>query len=730
MWALWLLALLVGAGGQQFSHFPVTSGRSDAWTAPVGRPPGREAGGSKTGSTEELMSLLEEEGDEGEVRTVRGRVLNGPQSHSVSGPPVKSVSVGRSPAQTGGRFRPTSDFPKVVKKEEEVAAEEKESDKPRLRTRTRFRPSESRPRLKEQENVVQEKEDGRDRARTRGRPFSSRSFVRPLKEQSNQVTKPETTTTLAPVTPSATKNPKRGRGGVPRRVIGQNSVTTEGFFRAGAAPTPLISSPFRDETNERPKHKTNQATRRITIKRPKNGTPQTNNTNLTNVKENETQFLPTMPPKRRKGSRKSFPKSSSRRPFPIKLESSIPARENSSNRRFQPINTLSKLNRKPVSNIERSTRAPARLITTTEAPVTRAVTRASTPTTSSTTTTTTTTTATTTTTTRVPITTRKLINADTRRRPALSLSESFTRGPPTRTTTTSPEQVRSPTPKLAVAVGVEEPTHFAPEDEAPSVLSPLNNVLSIVSMRKDTESDHEDVMVAAYDIEKALSHAELTWAADPFRKLAPQGKPDFDIDFGKNPARSREAPRPLNALHATPVGRAPVQPSFTRHLGIVETEPSANNRLRKSFADEEAARESTSTTSSPAPRRVNTGFRGRAPPSKVKADAQQFASNNLKQSPTEKPASPPQPARQPNIRGRGRSSHNTLNVAVKTIEDKLETRDDPSAIQEPLSNVKTTKIEDLLWTPALLQKSFDKDQLSINSKQPQNPDDLFVFFRS
>merc|ERR1712088_1048288 len=62
-----LLLLLVNAvTAQTFSHFPVTNGRSDAWTAPVGRPPGRE------GAAEALLSLLDSEKVEGRVR---GRTL-------------------------------------------------------------------------------------------------------------------------------------------------------------------------------------------------------------------------------------------------------------------------------------------------------------------------------------------------------------------------------------------------------------------------------------------------------------------------------------------------------------------------------------------------------------------------------------------------------------------------------------------------------------------------------
>ena len=64
---------LVGAVvAQTFSHFPVTNGRSDAWTAPVGRPPGREKAAATEGAAEALLSLLDS--DKVEER-VRGRTL-------------------------------------------------------------------------------------------------------------------------------------------------------------------------------------------------------------------------------------------------------------------------------------------------------------------------------------------------------------------------------------------------------------------------------------------------------------------------------------------------------------------------------------------------------------------------------------------------------------------------------------------------------------------------------
>ena len=52
-----------------------------------------------------------------------------------------------------------------------------------------------------------------------------------------------------------------------------------------------------------------------------------------------------------------------------------------------------------------------------------------------------------------------------------------------------------------------------------------------------SEIEDQSVLSAPfYDLEKALQHAELTWAADPFRNQDRPlpGKPSFDIDYSKN----------------------------------------------------------------------------------------------------------------------------------------------------------------------------------------------------
>jgi len=207
------------------------------------------------------------------------------------------------------------------------------------------------------------------------------------------------------------------------------------------------------------------------------------------------------------------------------------------------------------------------------------------------------------------------------------------------------------------------------------VLSPLNKVLSIVNMRNDPENDHEEVIVVAYDIEKALSQAELTWAADPFRNLSNnEGKAVFNIDFSKNPAGdSHEEEDEEPVLYDTPAGRDPVSAPFTRHLGRVETQPSASNRLRQSFADEEARRELIVPNSDLAP-----ALRESRPSSK------RFTSE------------------------------------VRVPKQQRVVEQDQSLVRSAPQE-KTTSIETLTWTPALLQGGF-----TANSKLT-NPDDVFIF---
>merc|ERR1712203_570330 len=79
----------------------------------------------------------------------------------------------------------------------------------------------------------------------------------------------------------------------------------------------------------------------------------------------------------------------------------------------------------------------------------------------------------------------------------------------------------------------------------------------------------------------------------------------------------------------------------------------------------------------------------------------------------------------------GRRTQEQSEIATKTkqrneIEDAIASVGSPS---QELSKEKTTLLEDLTWTPALLQKGFDREQLTLSAREP-NPDDIFVFFRS
>lgn len=278
-------------------------------------------------------------------------------------------------------------------------------------------------------------------------------------------------------------------------------------------------------------------------------------------------------------------------------------------------------------------------------------------------------------------------------------------------------------PKFAVAVAGKPSVPSIPRpDEAPSVLSPLGNVLSIVNMRNDPSEDHEAVKVVPYSIEKALSHAELTWAADPFRNsVSKTGRPSFNIDFTKNPASSQPS-KPLKQLHKVPEGRAPVSLAHTRHLGRVETQPSSSNRLRQSFADEEAQKFSQSFTDEDERRGSSSDLS--AQPRKININA------SRRPRPDEANDLPLKPKSAPLIKEPVRkvsSSSGRRTREQSEIEDAIASVGSPS---QELSKEKTTLLEDLTWTPALLQKGFDREQLTLSAREPKNPDDIFVFFRS
>lgn len=80
---------------------------------------------------------------------------------------------------------------------------------------------------------------------------------------------------------------------------------------------------------------------------------------------------------------------------------------------------------------------------------------------------------------------------------------------------------------------------------------PIEKTTTVKSMTTQHKTESSPVVQTPFfDLEKALEHAEKTWAQDPFRRITGlPGKPVFDIDFTKNPATSyNELATPLYDL--------------------------------------------------------------------------------------------------------------------------------------------------------------------------------------
>ena len=803
-----LCLLLVGAvTAQTFSHFPVTNGRSDAWTAPVGRPPGREKAAETEGAAEALLSLLDSDKVE---EKVRGRTLARKQG---KGDEERNVVEAK---EEGRRLQGVG----VTREEGRRRVVGKERDNKDRRTEFEERGNEQRTGVAD------------DRVQTRGRSrlVNPRVSARGRKVGNvRQTTAQPSTTTSRPRLVSG--DTKRGRGSFSRgggQPRGQSLVTET------RTKEPRLSIPSKDiRKEERSKLKKEEFSRRITIKKPNKERIQSNVKDQSKtLEESAVAFLPTVPPKKRKQGRKGGPLATgharrkpnasvgakeqsprvtvanndpvpaknaspfARRPvnvgrqpdLSIRTESQGTSRQGSKgalpgsrrlvtsrqgslgrrpvqsptsdskhldasrvqpagrqvagapspttqSRRPQDVRASAVLaTRKPaVNNIGRSTTLPQRLMTPSSTSVPTTTVRRTTSTRQTTTTQRSTTSQQTTKKSRTTSRARR----PSQRRPAVTLNEAFagrSTGKTTAAAVTQPsENNQRVSPKFAVAVaGRQSVPAIPPPDEAPSVLSPLGNVLSIVNMRNDPSEDHEAVKVVPYSIEKALSHAELTWAADPFRNsVSKTGKPTFNIDFTKNPASSQPA-NPPKQLHKVPEGRAPVSLAHTRHLGRVETVPSSSNRLRQSFADEEAQKLSQSFTDEddrrgstsellPQPRKINNNASRRPRPDKADDPSLKPKSAPLIKEPVRKITS-----------SLGRRTQEQSEIATITkqrneIQDSIPSVGPPSQV---LSKTKTTSLEDLTWTPALLQRGFDREQLSLSAREPKNPDDIFVFFRS
>jgi len=779
------LLLVNAVAAQTFSHFPVTDGRSDAWTAPVGRPPGRDNTAATEGAEEALLSLLDSDKVE---EKVRGRTLVRNQGKGSQGGEDEVRRLGVTRKEGRRRF---------VGKERDLKNRRTELTERGIEKQTGF--AGERLQMKGRSRLVS------PRLIARGRKLSN------VRQTSSQIS-PTTSVRPRPVTADI----KRGRGSFSRgggQPRGQ-SLVTESKTKEARPSTP--SNGIGQE--DRSKLKKEEFSRRITIKKPNKERIRPNvNDQTETFEESAAAFLPTVPPKKRKQGRKggllatgharrkpntvvatepgSRVSGANKDPVPTKnvspfarrpvhdgrqqdlstespatsrlsskgtlpeLRKSVNSRQGLIGRRPVPISdskpieasriqaagqqvasSLALQARKPqdvrasavlatrkplVNNIGRSTMLPQRLMTpssTTRVPSTTTTRR------STTTQRSTTSRQTTTKENRITTRARRPSVGTTQRRPAVTLNVAFAGRSTSKTTaavTQSSENNQHVSPKFAVAVAgrpIISPT--ARPDEAPSVLSPLGNVLSIVNMRNDPLEDHEAVKVVPYSIEKALSHAELTWAADPFRNsVSKTGKPSFNIDFTKNPASSQPA-LPPKKLHKVPEGRFPVSLSHTRHLGRVETQPSSSNRLRQSFADEEAQKFSQSLINKdegvdsssdflPKPRKINKNASRRPRPSETQ---------ELSFKPKE-----PVKAVSSGRRTQEQSENKTMTKQRNEIEDGIASTGPAS---EVLTKKKTTSLEDLTWTPALLQKGFNRGQLKSSTRAPKNPDDIFVFFRS
>ena len=121
----------------------------------------------------------------------------------------------------------------------------------------------------------------------------------------------------------------------------------------------------------------------------------------------------------------------------------------------------------------------------------------------------------------------------------------------TRTTSTTTTATTS-TSTVKVALVNTYKLDEVDQDSTTNNINPYRSRGGIRNRVSTERTIHEDVTVGRsyavtsdltsfYDLEKALEHAEKTWAQDPFRKLTGlPGKPIFDIDYSKNPATSNE----------------------------------------------------------------------------------------------------------------------------------------------------------------------------------------------
>ena len=111
-------------------------------------------------------------------------------------------------------------------------------------------------------------------------------------------------------------------------------------------------------------------------------------------------------------------------------------------------------------------------------------------------------------------------------------------------------------------VGFQEPFNILNNGEFPTLNENFGEDV--------TEIDF--AIIPSYDLEKAIKYAEITWAADPFKKAATlPGNPTFDIDFSKNPGKENSYQANPTKLHeVTPERRQTIETEVLARTPTVE----------------------------------------------------------------------------------------------------------------------------------------------------------------
>jgi len=103
-------------------------------------------------------------------------------------------------------------------------------------------------------------------------------------------------------------------------------------------------------------------------------------------------------------------------------------------------------------------------------------------------------------------------------------------------------RIKFPTKNIDVQETIKEDKEekLAPPEKTKSFKA---STFASVQMNDKGENVNVNENIPTFDLEKALTHAELTWAQDPFRKISNNiGRPLFNIDFSKNPGKNTFLP--------------------------------------------------------------------------------------------------------------------------------------------------------------------------------------------